>query len=94
MLSGSSLLLATSFGAGCAPGAVSGRVGDRTGDVFEGVTVLLEVGVSVTTSFGAVFARERPGNDRNDRLGVAGSSTTSSCGTSGASLFGCSSSLN
>ena len=91
---GSSLVFATSFGAGCADGAVSGRVGESTGDVLEGVTVLLEDGVSVTTSFGTVFARERPGNDRKDRLDDAGSSAADSCGAVEASVFGCSSSLN
>lgn len=75
-------------------GAVPGRVGEGTGDVFEGVTVLLELGVSVDISFGVVFALGRPRNDKKDRPDEVGDLTLGSSARSGTSDFGCSSSLN
>lgn len=94
MFCGPSFTLGASLAAGWAAGAVSGRVGDGAGEVFEGVTVLLELGVSVTMSFGTVFARARPRNDRNDLLDATGSSLAGSSGNLEVSVFGCSSSLN
>ena len=73
-LGGSCLALESDFDADCGAGAVSGRVGECVGEVFEGVPVLLELGVIVGVSL-VVFALGRPLSDRNERL-VSDSSAT------------------
>ena len=94
MLGGSSFKFGASVGAGSAAGAVPGQVGEGTGEVFEGVTVLLELGVSVEISFGTVFALGRPRNDKKDRADEVGDLTFGSSAGLESSGFGCSTSLN